>query len=388
MRARSITIPVRLGRRGYPIQIAPAGAELVAAALARLDRPFWFVTDTHVRARIWPQVARALVKRGLEPPPPLVVAAGESSKRWQVLARLQADLLRRGLDRTSCIVALGGGVVLDLAGFAAATYMRGIDWIAVPTTLLGMVDAAVGGKVGIDLDGTKNAVGAFHQPRAVLAGTDFLRSLPPRQRRSGLAEVVKYAMIADRRLLAILEADAAAWRRPRAIEDAWLVARCCRIKSRIVAADEREAGARALLNFGHTIGHALEGDGRRGLLHGEAVGLGMLVACAIAEDSGVTREAQRERLERLLRRLGLPVRLQRRIPATTLRRAWRRDKKAQQGVASFVLTPRTGAGSVGHRVPEERIFASLRVIFEPRPASSASRPKSRAGAIRRTEVAS
>jgi len=340
-----------------------------------------------VQRAVWPRVARALGRRGLAVPAPIVIRAGEASKRWQVLARLHAMLLRRGLDRQSCIVALGGGVVLDLAGFAAATYMRGIDWIAVPTTLLAMVDAAVGGKVGIDLDGTKNAVGAFHQPRAVLVGTDFLRALPVRQRRSGLAEVVKYAMIADRPLLAALERDAAGWQRPRAVEDAWLVARCCRIKSRIVAADERESGARALLNFGHTIGHALEGDGRRGLLHGEAVGLGMLVACAIAEDLGVTREPQRQRLEALLDRLGLPVRMERRIPRATLRRAWQRDKKSRRGVPSFVLTPRTGAGSVGHRVPEERIFASLRVIFEPRPVSPPRRPKSRAGAMRRIEVA-
>jgi 3-dehydroquinate synthase len=144
------------------------------------------------------------------------------------------------------------------------------------------------------------------------------------------------------------------------------VARCCRIKSRIVAADERESGARALLNFGHTIGHALEGDGRRGLLHGEAVGLGMLVACAIAEDLGVTREPQRQRLEALLDRLGLPVRMERRIPRATLRRAWQRDKKSRRGVPSFVLTPRTALVALAS-VPEERIFASLRVIFEPSP---------------------
>ena len=356
---------VRLEARSYTVLIGRRGAPLVARSLAAERRPWVVVTDTGVRRHVWPEVERELWRRRVRFPPPIVVPAGESSKSWRALGALHAELLRRGADRGSCIVALGGGVVSDLAGFAAATFLRGVDWIAVPTTLLAMVDAAVGGKVGLNLLGTKNAVGAFHQPRAVLVGSDFLRSLPPRQRRSGLAEVVKYAMIADRRLFRLLERQGTALRSPRPAADADLVARCCRIKARFVQVDEREAGRRAALNFGHTIGHALEGDGRRGLLHGEAVALGMLVACALGELTGVAREPQRARLAAVLDAVGLPLVAPGGAGVGMLRRAWRRDKKARGGVPRFVLTPTIGTASVGNRVPENLISAALRVIFEP-----------------------
>jgi 3-dehydroquinate synthetase len=267
-------------------------------------------------------------------------------------------------------VALGGGVVGDLAGFVAATYLRGIAWVAVPTSLLSMVDAAVGGKVGVNLDGTKNVVGAFHQPIAVLAATEFLRTLPPRQRTSGLGEVVKYAMIADRALFARLQRDGRAWRRARPHADADLVARCCRIKARFVAADEREGGARAALNFGHTLGHALEGDGRHGLLHGEAVALGMLAACSIAARLRIAPLALCARLERLLAALGLPVRHAPANGLPALRRAWQRDKKARAGRPRFVLTPAVGAVSLGHEVPDAMIIEALRGILASHPVST------------------
>ncbi|MFQ5600563.1 MAG: 3-dehydroquinate synthase family protein, partial [Candidatus Krumholzibacteriia bacterium] len=218
----------------------------------------------------------------------------------------------------------------------------------------------------------KTAIGAFHQPRAVLIGTDFLRSLPERQRRNGLGEVVKYAMIADRRLFLDLERGRPDLLGRHPAADARLVARCCRIKARIVEADVREQGVRAALNFGHTLGHALEGDGRSGLAHGEAVGLGMLVACALAEELGVAREPLRERLQALLQRLGLPVRARRRTSLGTLRRAWRRDKKALQGLPRFVLTPRIGTVSMGHRIDEEHLERSLSVVLQSVPSRSSS----------------
>jgi 3-dehydroquinate synthase len=222
----------------------------------------------------------------------------------------------------------------------------------------------------------------------VLIGADFLRSLPERERRSALGEVVKYAMIADAPLFRELERRPQAWRRPRADADARLVARCCRIKARFVSADERESGRRAALNFGHTLGHALEGDGRNGLLHGEAVALGMRAACDIAARIGVARDAsQGDRLASLLHGLGLPLHAPRALSHATLRRAWRRDKKARRGVPRFVLTPRIGAVSVGHRVPEELIFQALHVIFETRPASSSRIPsKANSRNFRRAEV--
>jgi 3-dehydroquinate synthase len=229
-----------------------------------------------------------------------------------------------------------------------------------------MVDAAIGGKVGANLLGTKNAVGAFHPPRAVLAGTDWLRSLPPRARRSGLGEVVKYAMIADRRLFLQLERGAQEVLARRPAADARLVARCCRIKARFVGTDPRDQGIRAALNFGHTLGHALEGDGKSGLEHGEAVGLGMLAACALAEDLGVAREPMYERLRRVLLQLGLPVRLRARPDTGVLRRRWRRDKKVRQGTVRVVLTPRIGEVTVGVRVEEQALERALARILPPR----------------------
>lgn len=380
MRASSIDsrsvrrVRVALADRAYDVRIAPQGIPLVVRALASHRGRVAVVTDAQVAKTVWPRIAAALRRHGATVPAPIVLPAGESTKSWRVLAALHRRLLDSGVDRQSCLVALGGGVVLDLAGFAAATFQRGIDWLAVPTTLLGMVDAAVGGKTGIDLDGAKNIVGAFHQPRAVLAGTDFLASLPARERINGLAEVVKYGMIADRRLFASLERTPRAWRRSRPRADAALVARCVAIKARVVAADERESGARALLNFGHTVGHALELQPPRRLLHGEAVGLGMLVACALAESIGIAREPQSPRLRRLLAELGLPVVAPRRIGDAAMARALRRDKKSRGGVPRFVLTSRIGAASVGHRVPEELLFQALRIIYEPRPLASPRNP--------------
>lgn len=361
-------IGVALGERSYPVWIAAAGADFVAGRLARLERPWCVLTDTEVARHVWSRIDRSLRRRGVLAVRPIVVPSGERSKSLQRFAQLQRALLQRGAGRDTCLVVIGGGMVGDLGGFVAATFHRGIDWVAVPTTLLSMVDASVGGKTAVDVAGIKNAVGAFHQPRAVWIATEFLRTLPPRQRRSGLAEVVKYAMIRDRRLFERLESRAHSWRRPHAQHDADLVARCVRIKAQVVAADEREAGVRAQLNFGHTIGHALEGDGRRGLLHGEAVGLGMIVACSLAERLGVAREPQHRRLVALLDALGLPVRPAPLPSTASLRRAWRRDKKAVGGVPRFVLTPRIGAASVGHRIPEEDVLSALRAISEPRPA--------------------
>ncbi|UCE03804.1 MAG: 3-dehydroquinate synthase [Candidatus Latescibacterota bacterium] len=368
MKQRALSVRLRPGgHAAYSIHIAARGSRMLAEYLSRQDRHWLVVTDRNVRRHLWSDVAQALRRAGLSVPAPVVLRAGEGAKSVTQWATLLRALLRHGLDRGSLIVALGGGVVTDVAGFAAATYMRGIDWVAAPTSLLGMVDAAVGGKVGANLLRTKNAIGAFHHPRVVIAGTDWLRTLPERERRSGLGEVVKYAMIANRRLFHELErcAPDAPGRSPMA--DAKLVARCCRIKARFVELDSQERGIRAALNFGHTFGHAFEGDGRAGLTHGEAVGLGMVAACAVAEELGVAGEPQQERLRALLERLGLPGRLPHRPHVARLRRAWRRDKKARRGVAHLVLTPRIGEVSVGHAVDERLLLRALGVLM-PRPA--------------------
>jgi len=276
------------------------------------------------------------------------------------LTSLLRQMLQRNLGRDGRIVALGGGVVTDLAGLAAATYMRGISWIAAPTSLLGMVDAAVGGKVAVNLLRTKNAVGCFHQPEAVLVGTDFLRSRPEEERRNGLAEIVKYAMIADRRLFTALERCEAPRLGRSPEDDVELVSRCCRIKARTVERDPFELGPRAALNFGHTVGHALEA--RDGLRHGEAVAVGMRVACALAENRRLAREPLQEPLEALLCRLGLPTRAALPVSVASLRRFLRRDKKSRDGALRFVLTPRIGRVSIGHVVSETELEEAFQVI--------------------------
>jgi len=349
------------------VQVGVSGPGLLAAVLRHEPRRWAVVTDTRVRRALWERTAPVLRRQRLEVGAPLLLPAGERAKTLRTLERLLEQLLRRGFDRGSGLVALGGGAVTDLVGFAAATYMRGIDWVAVPTTLLGMVDAGLGGKVATNLLRTKNAVGAFHQPRHVLVGTDFLRTLPERERKSGLGEIVKYAMIADRALFrALARSDPERLgREPRA--DARLVARCCRIKARVVAADPWERGQRGVLNFGHTVGHALEAAAPGDLTHGEAVGLGMLVATAVAEMNGVAQEAMHERLEALLQHLGLRTRAPWEPSLPRLRRFLGRDKKARSGRLHFVLTPRIGACSIGHVVGEEILERALARISPRRP---------------------
>ena len=327
-----------------------------------LENNIVVVTDTNVRRRVWPQLRRAH-RRLRELPEPIVVAAGEQHKNMRSLTKLHREFLDRGLDRSSVVVALGGGMLTDLAGFAASTWMRGIAWIAAPTTLLGMVDASIGGKVAVNLGTTKNIVGAFHQPDAVLIGTRTLETLPARERRAGLAEVAKYAMIADAAFFRSLELAGARLLQSHATRDAAVVGRCARLKARVVEADEKESGKRDMLNFGHTIGHVLETGSRFELSHGEAVGLGMLVACRLAELRGIAGETPRQRLTDLLRQWRLPVQLSTRLSWSRVWSALQRDKKSLHGTPRFVLTPRIGHVRVGQEVPVESIREALQVIL-------------------------
>src|SRR4051812_28720399 len=243
----------------------------------------------------------------------LTFPPGEASKTRDQWARLTDELLRRGFGRDSGIIALGGGVAGDLAGFVAATYMRGVPYLQTPTTLLAMLDASVGGKTGVDTPQGKNLIGAFHPPVAVLADPMTLMTLPEREYRGGLAEAVKHGLIADRAYFEWIEAESAALTRQEPAAVTQLIRRSIQIKAEVVSDDEREAGRRAILNAGHTIGHALEQVSGYLIPHGEAVALGLIAECELAEGLGIAPRGLRDRVAALLSRLGLPRRLPSRL---------------------------------------------------------------------------
>ncbi len=283
---------------------------------------------------------------------------GEESKSLDVAANLSRELVRAGLDRGSAILALGGGVIGDLTGFVAATLFRGIAFVNLPTTLLAQVDSSVGGKTGVNLPEGKNLVGTFYQPRLVVADVLTLRTLPEREFRSGLAEVVKHAMIADSELFRMLEveSDRILGRDPAILQT--IVARNCAIKARVVEADEREAGMRAVLNFGHTVGHAVEAAAGYGkITHGEGVAYGMLVAATLSVARGLCPAADAHRLEALVRRLDLLPRV---VPSRELLETYIvRDKKVRNGVIQFVLTPGIGGVTLQPVSDLEEVRAAL-----------------------------
>lgn len=338
------TVRVNLGPRSYDIAIG-------SGILAGLGN--WFrerspakrvvlICDQAVRS-IAEQAAAALTSGGFSTEL-LDFPSGEGSKSLAQAERLYEALLRLQVDRKTVVAAVGGGVAGDLGGFVAATYNRGQPFLQIPTTLLADVDSSVGGKVGVNLPGAKNVVGAFWQPSAVLIDLDSLISLPAREYRSGLAEVVKYGVILDAPFFAYLEANAAALseRSPEVLRE--VVARCCRLKADVVERDEREeTGLRAVLNYGHTFAHAWEtvlGYGE--LLHGEAVAIGMLQASRLAERLGRIGPAETRRQRELLLALGLPVTPPQADPERLLA-VMRRDKKTEHGELRFILPSRLGA---------------------------------------------
>lgn len=283
-----------------------------------------------------------------------VVPAGEGTKDTKWLNYLYGRALAAGLDRSSVIVALGGGVVGDLSGFLAATYLRGIRYIQVPTTLLAMVDSSVGGKTGINLPQGKNLVGAFHQPIEVSADVDTLKTLSHSEYISGLAEVVKYGVVWDAKLFTLLEKNQPAiLRRNKALlED--IIARCCAIKAEIVACDEREGGVRAILNFGHTLGHAIETAAGYGkVLHGKAVAYGMVYAAVLSYHAVGLPEGDLMRVLMLLNGLRLPPVCPMKKPRwSRIRKLMESDKKSIGSVPRLVLATRIGCASPGHAVSE------------------------------------
>ncbi|MCS7091718.1 MAG: 3-dehydroquinate synthase [Verrucomicrobiota bacterium] len=356
------TVSVRLGDRSYEIVVGAGLLARLGEFCGGLDlgRRCGVITDDRVAGHWLGLVVESLRGGGFDPVV-VTVPAGERAKCWSVVHRCHELLAAGRLERGSFVVALGGGVVGDLGGFVAATYMRGVALVQVPTTLLAQVDSSVGGKVGINLRAGKNLVGAFYQPRLVVADLETLGTLPEREYRSGLAEVVKYGAIADADLFERLEREMEGLlgRELGVLES--VVARCCEIKAEVVMEDERESGRRAILNFGHTVGHALEaicGYGR--LLHGEAIAIGQVVEGWLsARCIGLERGAV-DRLEGLLGRAGLPTRT--RWTAARVERllmAMRSDKKVRDGQVRFVLLSRLGCAEWGHGVGEELVRSVL-----------------------------
>ena len=349
------TIPVALPNEPYPVVIGEGALARLGEQLDQRGIPagtkILVVTNPVVREHYGAAALEALRRSGLEAHL-LVVEAGEDQKTPATVARIHDAAFAARLERGSLMVALGGGVVGDMAGFAAATWLRGIGVVQVPTTLLAMVDAAIGGKTGVNHPGGKNLIGAFHQPRLVLIDPAVLATLPVREFRAGMAEVIKYAVIGDAALFSELEAavrrrpgDALASREavgPRLLQR--VLERSAAAKARVVAADEREGGLRAILNYGHTLGHAVETlSGYGTYLHGEAVALGMLAAGEISEAMGLWSGEDRRRQETLIAAAQLPLRLPPLDPDAVLR-CLQTDKKVRDGRVRFVLP--TGLGTV------------------------------------------
>jgi 3-dehydroquinate synthase len=351
-----ITVPVPLPDRSYQVHIgvvAPdAAADLLAPALGR-PTGVAVLVDGRLATRS-PRVGQLISALSARLPGvrQYALPAGESCKNLAAVERTCQWLAEQGYDRGAAVVGIGGGAASDHAGFVAAVYLRGIEFALCSTTLLGMVDASVGGKTGVDLPAGKNLVGAFHQPRAVVADLGFLETLPRREIAAGMAEVVKAGLIADPALLEQVEADVAADQAFTLESLGRSVASAVRVKVDVVTADEREAGQRAILNFGHTIGHALEAESGYGLLHGEAVSLGMIAALAFGAARGVSDPALRPRTAQVLSRLGLPVDIAGRVTPPVLARV-EVDKKRRSDKVGFVFVPRAGQARVEEVALEE-----------------------------------
>ena len=353
-------IDVDLGSRSYPVFVGAQMLDRIGPWLAEYVHPSKVALLSHSRVL---RLHGAPLLTGLRQAgliaEPITVPAGERHKTMRTVARLWSRMLHAGLDRRSVVIVLGGGVLGDTGGFAAATFMRGVRVVQAPTTLLAQVDASIGGKVGVDLPEGKNLVGAFHQPSAVFADVHTLRTLPRRELRAGLAEVVKYGIICDEPFFRLVRSRSASLTSGDLAVLEPAVARCCAIKAEVVAEDEREGGRRAILNFGHTLGHAVEAlTGFSRYLHGEAVAIGMAAACAIGEVIGATRPDVTQQVRGALADLGLSDRWPEDLSPHDVLSSVQRDKKAVGGRPRFVLARDLGDVAVMD-VSDEAVLAAL-----------------------------
>ncbi len=345
MTAQPRTLSVDLGARSYPIYIGSGLCDDPALYLRHIPgRQVLVVTNATVAPLYLDRVRTALADFTVGS---VVLPDGEEYKNLETLNRVFDELLRLRFDRRCTLVALGGGVVGDMTGFAAACYQRGVNFVQVPTTLLAQVDSSVGGKTGVNHPLGKNMIGAFHQPLCVIADTDTLNTLPDRELSAGLAEIIKYGVINDPDFFAWLEANMAALRAREPGALAYAIERSCADKAAIVAADEREAGQRALLNLGHTFGHAIEtGMGYGRWLHGEAVGAGICMAADLSVRLGWLQPAARQRIDALVASAGLPVAAPHDLDGARFAELMAVDKKVLDGQLRLVLLRRIGSAVV------------------------------------------
>jgi 3-dehydroquinate synthase len=354
-------LTVELGARSYPIHFSADASPAIQQLLADVSqkgRASVVLTDEGVA-----QTQPGFLAKSFGAIPRLTVAAGEKSKSLENFGRVQDFLAANKITRQGLLWVVGGGVMGDLGGFAAASYLRGIQYVQVPTTLLAMVDSSVGGKTGINLSAGKNLVGAFHHPQAVYVAMDFLATLPPREFAAGMAEVIKYGLLGDAALFAQLEKTVLT---PAHADLAGVVRRCCELKAGIVRADEHELaaeGGRALLNLGHTFGHAIEQvTGYTAYLHGEAVAVGLAAAARLSQKLGLIAAGDVARVERVLAAHHLPIRLRTPLPVADLQAATARDKKNRADGVRFVVLNSLGAAATRSGTPPATVEAVWREV--------------------------
>ena len=359
-------VQVDLGQRSYDILIQPGILEKLGHEILRHvadgnaeGRTVVLLTNPKVDLYHGMPVNKSLVDAGFRVIP-ISIASGECYKTLQTVRRIYKTLHAAAVDRKTILVAMGGGVIGDVGGFVAATYNRGLDFVQAPTTLLAQVDSSVGGKTGVNFDSGKNLVGAFYQPKLVVIDPLTLKSLPLRERRSGLVEMVKYGIIYDPDFFELMVREIPNLLRLQSDAMSYCIARSCEIKARVVEKDERDDGLRAILNFGHTIGHALEAITRyRVYRHGEAIAVGMVSACLIGEELGITAPEDTLRIVTLFQSAGFPVAMQSNIAIGGVMRLLSWDKKAVDGAARFVLMEKIGTVSHGHVVHSDVIRTAL-----------------------------
>ncbi|MEW5792321.1 MAG: 3-dehydroquinate synthase [Pseudomonadota bacterium] len=360
------TLTVELGPRAYPIHIG-AGLlrrpELLEPVLGQ--GPVAVVTNTTVGPLYLPTLRETLQAMGREPVV-IELPDGEQYKTLAAIEQIVDHLLAHGCDRSTTLLALGGGVVGDITGFAASVYQRGVPFVQIPTTLLAQVDSSVGGKTGVNHPRGKNMIGTFYQPRAVLIDMDTLKTLPEREYRSGIAEVIKYGLIVDQGFFNYLEdnMDALLAQEPGVL--AHVIEQSCADKAWVVAKDETEGGQRAILNLGHTFGHAIEAaTGYGTYLHGEAVAIGMAMAADLSRRLDLLRESEQRAIYRLIKRAGLPTAAPA-LPVADYLRYMRVDKKAQEGRMRFVLLTAIGEATITGDVPEAAVIEAIQSHMEGR----------------------